>query len=261
MSNQSQLTGSVQIAAQGIFSESSSQLHNLGALVHSNDGRSFRYTKVGVTALVAGKLYQGPAEDTSNQENLSVAVNSIGDLSVVTTTTVTLAVNLLAEGLLTVTAATTGAGFQYKIKGNTVAAGAVTTFSLSDPIVVATTGSVTIDVKKNPYDQVIVTPAGSATTCAVGAAVHNVTAAYFGWLQTHGAASLLCSTTITVGDSVIPINATAAGAVTVATNGVKAPVGYAMTGIATTEYGAGFLTIDYPRLPPSPPPSIKGGRD
>ena len=243
--SQTQLTGTgPQVVAQGIFSESSVQLHALGELAHSNDGRAYRYTKVGATALVAGKLYQGAAEDTSNQENLTVATNSIGDTSVVTTTTVTLAANLMAGGLLTVTAATLGAGFTYKIKGNTAATGAVTTFTLEDPIVVATTGTVTVDVKKNPYDQVVITPAGSATTCCVGVAVHNVTNAYFGWLQTHGPASVLCSTTITVGDSVIPINATAAGAATVATNGVKAPIGYAMTGIATTEYGLVYFTID-----------------
>ncbi len=239
-----QLSGPTTTYAQGIFSESSTQLHVIGEKASTNDGRIFRYAKVGATALVAGKLYQGPAEDTSNQENLSVAVNAAGDTSVVTTTTVTLAKDLIAGGLLTVTAATTGAGFTYKIKGNSAATAAVTTFTLEDPIVVATTGSVTIDVKKNPYDQVIITPAGSATTNAVGVAVFNITAAYFGWLQTHGPASVLCSTTITVGDSVIPINATAAGAVTVATNGVKAPIGYAMTGIATTEYGQVFLTID-----------------
>lgn len=244
MANSTQLTGDNVVVAQGVFSESSTQLHPVGSSVMTNDGRTYRYTKVGVTALVAGKLYQGPAEDTSNQENLSVAVNSAGDLSVVTTTTVTLAVNLMAGGLLTVTAATTGAGFTYKILGNTVAAGAVTTFTLGDPIVVATTGAVTVDVKKNPYDQVIITPAGSATTNCVGVAVYNVSAASFGWLQTHGPASVLCSTTITVGDSIIPINATAAGAATVATNGVKAPIGYAMTGIATTEYGLAFFTID-----------------
>ncbi len=244
MGNNSQLTGEIDVVAQGIFSESSTQLHGVGSSISTNDGRTFRYTKAGASALVAGKLFQGAAEDTSNQENLSVAVNSVGDTAVVTTTTVTLTANLMANGFLTVTAATTGAGFTYKIQGNTVASGAVTTFTLADPIVVATTGAVTIDVKKNPYDQVVITPAGSATTNCVGVAVFNVTAAFFGWVQTHGAASVLCSTTITVGDSVIPINATAAGAATVATNGVKAPIGYAMTGIATTEYGLVYFTID-----------------
>lgn len=244
MTNATQLTGPVLAAAQGIFSESSAALHQVGAYIETASGRGFRYTKVGATALVAGKLYQAAAEDTTNQQSLTCAVNSIGDTSVVTTTTVTLAVNLLAGGLLTVISASTGAGFGYKIKGNTVAAGVVTTFTLEDPIIVATTGTVIVDVAPNPYNGVVITPAGSATSAAVGASVYNVTALYYGWLQTHGPAPILCSTTITVGNSVTPINATAAGAATVATNGVKAPIGYALTGIATTDYGPIFLTIN-----------------
>jgi hypothetical protein len=244
MTNATQLTGPVQVAAQGIFSESSAALHQMGSYIETANGRGFRYTKVGATALVAGKLYQSSAEDTTNQQSLACAVNSIGDTSVVTTTTVTLAANLLAGGLLTVISATTGAGFGYKIKGNTVAAGAVTTFTLEDPIIVATTGTVYVDVIPNPYSGVVITPAGAATSAAVGVSVYNVTALYYGWLQTHGAAPILCSTAITVGNSVTPINATAAGAATVATNGVKAPIGYALTGIATTDYGPIFLTID-----------------
>lgn len=240
----SQLTGAVVAAAQGIFSESSSQLHDIGALVYTNDGRGFRYTKVGATSLVAGKLYQGAAEDATNQEAITVAVNSIGDTAVVSTSTVTLAANLLAGGFMTVVSATLGAGFTYKIKGNTAATTAVTTFTLADPIVVATTGTVIVDVRKNPYDLVVITPAGALTNTAVGVAVYNVTNGYFGWVQTHGPVSVLCSTTITVGDSVIPIGATAAGAVTVATNGVKAPIGYALGAISTTDYGLVFLTID-----------------
>jgi hypothetical protein len=244
MSNATNLTGPVLAVAQGIFSESSSALHSIGSYVETAAGRGFRYTKVGATALVAGRLYQSAAEDTTNQQSLTCAVNSVGDTSVVTTTTTTLAANLLAGGLLTVISATTGAGFGYKIQGNTVAAGAVTTFTLEDPIIVATTGTVIVDVIPNPYNGVIITPAGSATSAAVGASVYNVTALYHGWLQTHGAAPLLCSTTITVGNSVTPINATTAGAATVATNGVKAPIGYALTGIASTDCGPVFLTID-----------------
>lgn len=244
MANQTNLTGEVTIAAQGIYSESSAQLHDLGALVHSNDGRAFRYAKVGASALVAGKLYQGAAEDTSNQQSLTVAVNSIGDTAVTTTTTVTLAADLLAQGFLTVISATLGAGFQYKIKGNTAATTAVTTFTLADPIVVATTGTVIVDVRKNPYDQVVITPAGSATASPVGAAVYNITNAYFGWLQTHGPATLLCSTAVTIGNNVMPLYATAAGAVSAAVDGVKSSIGYALQGIATTDYGQIFLTID-----------------
>src|SRR3990167_7147190 len=100
---QSQLTGPVIIAAQGIRKESSSALHNIGAYVETSDGRGFRYAKVGVTATVAGKVYQGPALDATNMQpsgGLSVAAAAIGATEVVTTSTVTLAVKLLVHGFL-----------------------------------------------------------------------------------------------------------------------------------------------------------------
>jgi len=240
-----QLTGTgPQVVAQGLYDDSSAQLHNLGELVHSNDGRMFRYCKVGGTALVAGKLYQASAEDTSNQQNLVAAVNSIGDILVVTTDTVSLAVNLLAEGFLSVESATTGAGFTYKIKGNTEASSAVVTFTLEDPIVVATTGTVNIDVSKNPYDVVIIGPQ-TEDSSPVGFAVANVTDGQFGWLCTHGPTTMLAQGTITVGDDIVVAGSTADGTIAPASaSTLSATVGYAITGIASADYGLGFATID-----------------
>ncbi len=243
MINQSQLTGDVIVAAQGIYSDSSTQLHPLGAYVSTNDGRAFRYVKAGVTALVAGKLQQASAEDTTNFQNLTVAVNSVGDVSVVTTTTVTLTVNQLAGGFLTVTSATTGAGFTYRIRGNTAATSAVTTITLDDPIVVATTGTVKVDCILNPYQNLIVNPA-TASSAPVGVAVYNITAAYFGWVQTRGVVSCLADGTVTVGTALDASNGTAGAVEAHAEAGVQATVGLAITGIATTEYGLIFVTLD-----------------
>jgi len=240
----SQLTGAVVVAAQGIHSESSTQLHGIGEMVHSNDGRKFRYCKVGGTSLAAGKLYQSRAEDTTNFQNLTCAVSSAAATSITTTTTVTLTANQLAGGFLTVTAATTGAGFTYKIKSHAAASGAVVTFNLEDPVVVATTGTVTVDAHPNPYDAVIIAPT-TATSGNAGFAVYNVTNAYFGWLCTHGPTSALAQGTIVVGDNVCPAESTNAGAI-----GPKADatlsqvVGTALTGIASTEYGVIFASID-----------------
>lgn len=233
----SQLTGAVAVAAQGIYSESSSQLHGIGELVHSNDGRKFRYAKVGASALAAGKLYQSRAEDTSNFQNLTAAVNSVGDTSVTTTSTVTLTANQLAGGFLVIESGTLGIGMTYKIKSHAAASGAVVTFNLEDPIAVATTGTVNIDVHPNPYDAVIIAPTTSSSVQA-GFAVYPVTAAYFGWLCVHGPTAALAQGTIVVGDSVCPAETTTAGAI-----GPKADatlsqvVGTACTGIASGDYG------------------------
>lgn len=244
MGNQSALTGAVTVAAQGIFSESSTQLHRIGEAVHSNDGRIFRYAKVGGTALAAGKLYQSRAEDTTNFQDLTCAVSSVGATSITTTSTVTLTANQLAGGFLTVTSATTGAGFTYRIESHAAASAAVVTFNLADPVVVATTGTVKIDAHPNPYDAVIVAPTTS-TSAMAGFAVYNVTAAYFGWLCTHGPTAALAQGTIVVGDDCTPAESTNAGAI-----GPKADatlsetVANALTGIATTEYGLVFARID-----------------
>ena len=229
-----QLTGAVVVNAQKLFSESSTALHNLGELVFSNDGRAYRYCKAGATALVAGKLQQSSAEDTTNFQNLTCAVSSAGATSITTTSTVTLTVDQLAGALLTVTAATTGAGFLYKVKGHAAATAAVVTFNLEDSVVVATTGTVTVDLAPNPYSAVIVNPA-SASSAPVSVAVYTITAAYYGWLQVGGVASSLNDGGSTVGTNVSASNGTA-GAVEAAVT-AQAAIGVALTGVATTEYG------------------------
>ena len=240
----SQLTGAIQVAAQGIFSESSTQLHDIGSIVYTNDGRAYRYAKVGGTALAAGKLYQSRAEDTTNFQNLTAAVNSVGDTSVTTTSTVTLTANQLAGGFLVIESATTGAGFTYKIKSHAAATAAVVTFNLEDPIVVATTGTVNIDVHPNPYDAVIIAPTTSSSAMA-GFAVYNVTAAYFGWLCTHGPTAALAQGTIVVGDDVVPAETTTAGAIGPRADATLSEVvGAALTGIASTDYGLIYALID-----------------
>jgi len=241
---ESSLTGALQISGQDLTVSSSVQQHALGAYAETSDGRGFRYAKIGGTATVAGRIYQAPAEDTSNFQNLTVATNSVGDTTVTTTSTVTLTANQLAGGFLVVVSATLGSGRIYRIKSHPAVTAAVVTFTLDDPIAVATTGTVKIDCHPNPYSGVIITPAGSATSCPVGVATHVISDGEYGWLATHGAAPVLSSTAMTVGNNVMPLFATAAGAGTVAVDGVKADIGYALTGIATTDVGLVYLTID-----------------
>ena len=242
MANASQLTGDIMLAAQGIYSESSTALHQLGQLVHSNDGRSFRYAKAGGTTLVPGKLQQSPAEDTSNFQNLTVTAPAAGATSIVTTSTVTLTVNQLAGAFLTISTASTNAGQVFRVAGNTAATAAVCTFYLDDPVVYAPTGTTKIDVHPNPYNAVVVNPA-TASSAPVGVALYKVTNAYFGWLQVKGPTSILADGTITVGTALDASNGTAGAVEAHAEAGVQAPVGTALTGVATTEYGMVQLNL------------------
>lgn len=229
-----QLTGNIVVSAQAIFSESSTQLHGIGELAFTNDGRAFRYSKAGGTTLIPGQLQQGPAEDTSNFQNLTVTAPAAGDTSITTTSTTTLTANQLAGGLCVISSATTNQGQVFRIKSHAAATGAVVTINLDDPVVYAPTGTTKIDMHPNPYNAVIVNPA-TASSAPVGVAVFKVTNAYFGWLQVLGAAPILADGTVTVGTALVASNGTA-GAVE-ALAGVQAIVGTALTGIATTETG------------------------
>lgn len=243
MSNASPLTGSVQAAAQGIYTDSETALHNLGELVYTNDGRAFRYVKAGATALVPGKLQQGPAEDTTNFQNLTVTAPTAGATSVVTTSTVTLTANQLAGGLLVITAATTNAGQVFRIKGHAAATAAVVTFELDDPVVYTPTGTVTVDAHPNIYNGVIVAPT-TLTSAVVGVPLYKITATYYGWLQVKGACPVLADGANAVGAAVVPSNGTAGAVEDAASPGSQGPqVGHCVTGVADTEYGLVALTL------------------
>lgn len=240
----STLKGNIQIEGQDIFSTSSTATTDIGALATTGDGRVFRYALAGGTTLAVGKLQQAAAEDTSNHQDLTATAAAAGQTYMVTTSTVTIAANALAGGFLTVVSGSTGAGYTYKIKGNTAASAAVVTIYLEDPVIVATTGTVKIDVKPNPYAGVIVAPT-TASSGPAGVAVYPVTNAQYGWVQTHGPVSCLAQGTVVVGDDLVPAESTNAGSVVSrADASLSATVGFALTGIASTDYGLIFLTID-----------------
>lgn len=218
----------------GVFGDGA----QLGALATTGDGRYFRYAYAGAVALVPGTLLQAPIEVTGSQ-NLAVAAAAIGATSVTTTSTVTCSANDFAGGWIMVTTSA-GVGYQYQIASHAAASGAVVTLYLADPLVVALTTGSRIDLVSNPFYKVIINPS-AATSCPVGAAVAATPINYYGWVQTKGVACVLADGTVTVGTTVVASNATA-GAVEAFT-GVQAVVGIAVTGIATTEYGAINLNL------------------
>lgn len=236
----STLKADLQITPQDVMSESSVQTTNLGALATTGDGRYFRYVLVGGTALVPGKLYQSAAE-TTGWENLACAAASAGATSITTTSTITATLNQLAGGYLTVTAST-GAGYVYKIKGNTAASSAVCTIYLEDPLQtdIAVTTS-TVDIVLSPFNKVELWDYSNHDGVAVGVAVYPVTAAYYGWVQVKGPASLLAdSGALGVGVNVYASAAVDGAGDATATYGF---IGTAMTGISASEYGIVNLNI------------------
>lgn len=235
------LKSNLLVTPQEIFTSSSTQGTDIGALATSGDGRYFRYVLAGGTTLVPGKLQQASAQDATNMQNLTVSTSSAGATTITTTSTVTLTANQLAGGFLTIVSASTGAGYTYKIKSHPAATAAAVTFTLEDAVLVATTGTVKIDVIPNPYSSVIVNPA-TASSNPVGVAVYAVTNAQYGWVQTHGPVSCLADGAITVGTQLAASNGTAGAVEPLA--GVQASVAYAINDISTTDYGFIMLLID-----------------
>ncbi len=181
-------------------------------------------------------MLQAAAEVTANQ-NLTAVAAAIGDTSIVSTSTVTVTANQYNNGLALITLTP---GQVYQISGHAAYTSAAPTFAISDPIKVALTTGSRIDLITNPFSAVLINPT-TATSNPIGAAVTAITNAQYGWIQTRGVANLLADGTVVVGTAVVASNATA-GAVEALT-GVQAIVGLAVTGIATTEYGAIQLTL------------------
>lgn len=245
MPNNTVLAGPVAVAAQGIWDESASALHNLGSYIETADGRGFRYAKIGSLATVAGKVYQGTPLDATNLQpsgGLGVAANqAIGDTSITISTSITLTANQLAGGYLSVDV-TPGQGFLYKIAGNTAVTGAANAvITLADPLQVALNTSSKVIVSQHPYSGLVIEP-GTPTAAIAGVAHRVTTALYYSWIQTRGAASVLFTGTGVAGKAV--------GSLSGGTSGSAAPciaatniIGYHMATGITGEYALVFLTL------------------
>jgi len=243
------LTGFPILSGQDIATNSSTQTMPIGTYMETADGRGYRYAKNGAVATIAGKVYQSSALDATNLQPagsfliVSAAV-AAGATTVTCTNTggsMTLAVNQLAGGYLSVTSVD-GAGYLYRINGNAVAAAAATaTIYLEDPIVVALTTSSTVHLLKHPYDGTVVEP-GTPTGMIVGVPNAIFTAAYYYWIQTFGTCSVLFTGTGVAGKAV--------GSLTGGTSGSMAPAiaatnigGHNIYTSITGTYSAIYLTI------------------
>jgi len=238
----SHLTGATQIAGQDIFTTSTSANTNLGALATTGDGRYYRYSSLGAVAAVPGKLYQAAAEITNHQNLAPTANGAIGDRTITVTLGATAATANYYAGGYAVISDSTGEGYMYEIASHPAAGSGLTLqLTLVDPLLTTTASASTkVDLIPNPYSATIVNPT-TATSAPIGAAVFPVAIGGFGWMQVSGPTVLLADGAITVGTNLAASNGTA-GAVEPAA-GVQAVVGTALTGIATTEYGAVFLQL------------------
>jgi hypothetical protein len=231
------------LAPTDIFTVTSDKRFDLGGLGVTPDGRRFRYVRCNAsTATVAGKLYQSTAQTTAWQ-NLSIAAATAGTYSITTTSTITATKDQLIGGYVAITV-TPGQGYLYRIAGNTAASAAVCTITLEDPIQVALTTSSKIDVIMDPYNLIEIWDYTNHDGTPVGVAVSVITAGYYGWVQVGGSCCVLGdSNTVVVGQNVSASTAVD-GAVGINGAYTTAPIGTAITGIASTEYGMVYLNMN-----------------
>lgn len=191
---------------QTIFEESATQKHAIGAkFIGERRGKTkvFRYVKVGASNISKAQLQQGPAP-TADHTNIALTASSaaVGDIDVVIATALSTAAvaDEYKNGVFHINDA--GAeGSAYDVKGNTV--GTTPTITLYDPIVEALVATSEWTLTRNPHNGIIVTPT-TLTSKIVGIPAIDLTAGYYGWIQTAGPAPCLVDTaeTLVIGEAV-----------------------------------------------------------
>ena len=268
-----QLSGFPGASGELILESSTEKKMNFGAYMETLDGRGFRYCRNGTVATVPGKVYQGPALDATNMQpsggltpaaaNTAVsatAAAAIGATQVTIATSITLDLNALAGGYMSVDVAP-GQGYTYRVKGNTLSAGTVgspsagtnVVVTLEDPIVVALTTTSRVIFVKHPYDRVVIEPGtptaniAGVSTFIIGASVETTPTVpgvfYYGWLQTRGACSVLFTGTGVAGKAVGSLSGGTSGSVAPAIAATNI-IGYNMATSITGEYAMVYLTLN-----------------
>jgi hypothetical protein len=236
----SSLKGDSAIAPQEIYTSSTTQNTDIGARFTAGDGRVFRYVSAGTTALVAGKVYQSAAIDTTNFTNVIVAAAGTNTTTVTTTGTITLTANQLSGGILSVRNGI-GLGFGYRIKSHPAITTGTVAFILEDPLVAGLTATSHVDLIPNPYANVYLAPT-TLTGVPIGVATANTAGTNYGWVQTRGLCPVISDATIAVGMPASPSSATAGNFMPAL--GTWPVVAFSAEASAAGSYTAFFLTFE-----------------
>ena len=246
------ITGPAILGSIDLYTATATAGENLtvGQMIQdTRTGKTFRYALAGASALVKGNLLQEAVEDTT-YENMAVGTaGAAGDLYIqVTNGTATITNAQFVGGTIsTYTAGTVTIGDEYTITAvtGTLTTGGALKVWLDRPLRYAYTTSAKVVMKRSPWSGVIQMPATTPTGMPVGVAIYEIPATYYGWVQTHGMASVLSDgSTFAVGSSVGTPSGTA-GCITVGSVATtKHVVGVAREAAASTHCIAVFLQID-----------------
>lgn len=233
-------------AARGTFQVSTTQEHHLGEYKETRDGRGFRYALAGAVDLVAGNCLQTRLEEVTH-DTLVVVTGALGATTVALTTEAASGAfdaNEYADGLLVVDT-TPGEGYSYHVLSHpaitATGTGTITLYP-DDPIQVALSTASRVTMEFHPYSKVIQFPVTTGTGVCVGVAPFPITAANYGWVQTHGACGTLIAGTPGTGLAVTPVGATA-GAASIFSSTLPI-IGWMMRTGVSGKILPVFLTID-----------------
>ena len=213
------------------------------------DGRTFRYTEAGGTALINGRTTQSIATAASSiNEAIDTLAVGATVLTGVGATGANPAADLYKGGYVQViTPANLGPIMQ--IKSNTLFASNVGTLTLFNPLPIAIAVGDVVTYVESPFRDVIIA-ATTPTAPVVGVVGVAVAANQYGWLCTGGPARVLTQGTLIIGDGTMA-SLTTAGAATpwipetdTVTGVMSQPLGQVMLVKATTEKSPIFLRLE-----------------
>lgn len=212
----------------------------VGQKFDTSDGRELALVQNGAVALTAGVLVQSEVEVTAHQKlamTVPAAYPATAGLYqiLVTNGGTKLNINKFASGYAIV-ASGTGIGQLLKIASHQSAAASATfVVTLEDPIQTTLDATSKISLLQNPYANVIISPASTATGGPVGITLYNIAAstaptfdgtsgaltaagvAQYGLIVTHGPTSCLIDSTVTNVGYPLGVSKTTAGTLGVAT--------------------------------------------
>lgn len=238
----------------------------VGQKFDTSDGRELAIVQNGAVALGAGVLVQTEAEVTAHQK-LAMTVPTAypataGSLQIlVTNGSTVLNQNKFAGGYVIV-ASGTGIGQMLGIASHQQAANAATfVVTLEDPIQTTLDATSKISLLQNPYANVVITPATTATAGCVGATLYNIAAstaptfdatsgaltvvgiAQYGIIVTHGPASVLIDNSVTNVGYPLGVSKVTAGTLGIATLTSTPQIATAMQTLTSANNGLVFLFL------------------
>lgn len=238
-------TQRISLLNQDTRAVSATQLHKLGTVAETADGRVYRYAQAGAVALAAGLVNNGVAKVTNHTINSVATAAPVGQRFV----------NITLAGATATTAGqydggylhvidSVGVGSSYRIAGTPVIAGSGTgIIQLEEGIATALTTASKVALVPSPWAGSIV-QSGAVALLINGTNNVLVPIANYYWSQTAGIASILSDGIIAKNAEAINSDAVAGAVETRVDATVTRSVGVAVEATVDAKYYPVYLTLE-----------------